>query len=291
MRARPPYQDSCGTRGKGGVALPNLIVIGAMKCGTSSMHSYLSAHPEIRMSRTKEINFFGRDDRWQLGPEWYRSHFSASARFRGESCPDYSKFPRFAEVPGRMKQLVPDVKLIYLVRDPVERILSHYLHARESGREPRAIDAALSCFDHNKYIEPSRYYTQLQRYLRYFPDEQIHIVSTEDMRQDRRGTLRDVFRFLGVDESFHSAHHDAAYHVSIHRGPLRRLIGRNALALKVRPYVPRKLVWLAASGHNRRPVNRPAISDPVRDALRQFLQPDIECFRAHLGRDFAGWSV
>jgi Sulfotransferase domain len=273
-------------------ALPNLVVIGAMKCGTSSMHNYLSAHPEITMSRQKEINFFGREDRWQLGPAWYATHFSPMARIRGESCPDYSKFPRFPQVAGRMKELIPDVMLIYLVRDPIDRIVSHYMHACETGRESRPIDEALAELKNNKYIEPSCYFTQLERYLRYFPESQMHVVCTEEMKQDRKGVLRDVFRFLRIDDSFHSPRQDASYHVSGKRGPVRRALEGNRLAPRVRPYVPASVVhWLAASGKGRRPVERPTVGDPLRHALRRYLQADIDRLRTCLGRDFASWSV
>jgi hypothetical protein len=256
------------------------------------MHNYLSAHPEITMSRQKEINFFGLEDRWKLGPTWYARHFSAAARIRGESCPDYSKFPRFPDVPRRMRDLIPDVKLIYLVRDPVERILSHYLHAFESGRENRPVEQALGQFENNKYIEPSCYYTQIERYLRYFPESQIHVVCTEEMKQDRKGTLRKVFSFLGVDEAVHSPRQDAVYHASGKRGPVRRALERNRLGQRIRPYVPASVVYrLAASGRGRHPVERPALADPLRNALGRHLQDDIDRFRACVGREFASWSL
>src|SRR5262245_24405751 len=181
------------SRQKDSRALPNVIVIGAMKCGTSSMHTYLDAHPDIKMSRRKELNFFSHDHNWELGESWYERHFSSSARIRGESSPSYTKFPQIRDVPERMHELIPDVKIIYLVRDPIERILSHYMHSRETGRESRSIGAALAEFENNKYVDPSRYHLQLQRYLRFFLPTQILVVASEEMRSQRNKTLRSVF--------------------------------------------------------------------------------------------------
>jgi hypothetical protein len=278
-------------RGQAG-ALPNVIVIGAMKCGTSSMHEYLHAHPDIAMSREKELNFFSHDDRWKLGPDWYRRHFSASTIIRGESSPSYTNFPRLPNVPERMKSLVPDAKLIYLVRDPIERVVSHYVHSREAGREKRPIDDALHQLEGNKYIEPSRYSAQLARYVRLFPASQILVISMEEMRDDRDETLGRVFRFLGVDGSFRSARHESAYHVSRQRGPLRRAIERNRLARKIRPYVPSSVVsWMAAHDHARPPIERPILSPPLREALRTYLRDDVNRLRAEFGQEFAKWSV
>ena len=109
--------------------LPNLIVIGAQKCGTSSLHNYLAAHPQIAMSRVKEINFFNEETRWAYGTEWYARHFEPG-EVRGESSPAYAFLPESEGTAERMHEVVPNARLIYIVRDPVERIRSNYLHMR-----------------------------------------------------------------------------------------------------------------------------------------------------------------
>ena len=119
-------------------ALPNLIIIGGLKCGTTSLHHYLNLHPEIAMSRPKELNFFVSELNWPLGRDWYAGHFDRSARIRGESSPHYTNRPSFNGVPGRMHELLgSDVRLVYVVRDPIDRILSHYLHNVGGGYEDR----------------------------------------------------------------------------------------------------------------------------------------------------------
>ena len=110
-------------------ALPNLIIIGGLKCGTTSLHHYLSLHPEIAMSRPKELNFFVAELNWPLGRDWYAAHFDPKAPVRGESSPHYTNSPAFAGVADRMRDILGEaVRLIYVVRDPIDRMLSHYLH-------------------------------------------------------------------------------------------------------------------------------------------------------------------
>jgi hypothetical protein len=101
--------------------LPNLIVIGAMKAGTTSLHAYLSLHPEIFMSANKEPRFFTEEWNWHKGLEWYEAQFPERVTIRGESTPDYTKLPEIRNVPERIHSLIPDVRLIYLVRDPIDR--------------------------------------------------------------------------------------------------------------------------------------------------------------------------
>jgi hypothetical protein len=274
------------------VALPNLIIIGAMKCGTSSMHNYLDAHPEISMSRQKELNFFSFDRHWRRGEDWYDRHFSSTAAIRGESSPSYSKFPKVPHVPGRMKTVIPSARFIYLVRDPVARIVSHYMHLRDGGREKRSLDEALSQFEGNQYIDCSRYHMQLQQYLDHFAQSQILVVSAEEMKENRHEILRRVFRFLNVDESFQSPHHDAIYHASKPHGPLRRRVERSRLARHIRPYVPRSIVyWAATHGPEQRAVEPPSLDRGLREALCDYLREDVERFRSQVNQDFAQWSI
>jgi hypothetical protein len=274
------------------VALPNLIIIGAMKCGTSSMHNYLDAHPEISMSRQKELNFFSFDRHWQRGEDWYGGHFSSAAAIRGESSPSYSKFPKVPNVPERMRTVIPSARFIYLVRDPVARIVSHHKHRLEVGKEKRSLNEALSEFEGNQYVDCSRYYMQLQQYLCHFSRSQILVVGAEEMKENRHETLRDVFRFLNVDESVRSPRQDAIYHASKPHGLVRRTAERSRLGRRIRPYVPHSIVhWAATHGPKEREVVPPSLDRGLREALCDYLREDVERLRTQVGRDFAQWSI
>ena len=103
-----------------------------------------------------------------------------------------------------MKAVLPDVKLIYLLRDPVERVVSHYIHSYVRGSESRVISDVLRCFDKNKYVLTSRYYMQLQPYLSHYSTDQILLISTEALKLNPYSVLEEVFRFLGVEPIFRS---------------------------------------------------------------------------------------
>jgi hypothetical protein len=196
-------------------ALPTFIVIGAMKCGTSALHCYLALHPKIAMSNPKELCFFFHapstappqmimnDDggwspgNWHRGVDWYASHFPPETPARGESSPGYTS-PSNPHVAERIAALIPQVKLIYLVRDPVDRAASQYLHHRREGTETRAIDAAV--FDpHSQFMSRSRYHERLRPFLNHFTLDRIAIVAQEELATRLRPTLSFLFDFVGVD--------------------------------------------------------------------------------------------
>lgn len=178
--------------------LPNLIVIGAMKSATTSLHSYLNQHPQVHMSKIKEVNFF-LDQNWTKGRNWYRAHFSEQARIHGETSPNYSKKHLFQNVPSRMYSTLPNAKLVYILRDPVERILSHYVFNLLSGIENRDFKSAVINTSGNSYIETSKYCMQLQEFLVYYPLERIFIITAEELRTGSLQVMNRLSQFLGID--------------------------------------------------------------------------------------------
>jgi hypothetical protein len=193
--------------GRTGGALPNLVVIGAMKCGTSALHRFLDRHPDVFMSEPKELNFFfgpGRADgeawaagNWHRGAAWYARHFDARSTIRGESSPGYTS-PAHPEAARRMAALVPGARLLYLVRDPVERAISQYRHHQAEGSEARPLAEALLDPD-SQYLARSRYHDRLVPFLAHFDRQAIAILCQEELLAERRRTLRALFEFLQVD--------------------------------------------------------------------------------------------
>jgi hypothetical protein len=207
-------------------ALPNLVVVGGLKCGTTSLHNYLNLHPEVEMSRPKELNFFVAELNWPLGPEWYASHFSGRASVRGESSPHYTNRPRFEGVAERMRSVVTDARLVYMVRDPIDRMLSHYLHNVGGGYDDRTLADAFADPE-SAYVTRSRYFFQLEPYLEEFGPERIEIVGSEELKRDRPATMRRVFAFLGVDPGFSSTQFEREWETGTAKGRGRfRLMDR-----------------------------------------------------------------
>lgn len=162
--------------------LPNLIVIGTQKGGTCSLHYYLSLHPQIYMCREKELNFFisQRDwSNWERGIEWYEKKFVGKAKIYGESSPNYTNYSRYDQVPRRMHSIIPDAKLVYILRDPIKRIISNYMHRYSDGTEDRSISKAFKKLEASGYTRRSLYYFQLEQYLEYYPKSKLEKQSSD----------------------------------------------------------------------------------------------------------------
>ena len=188
---------------KFGPRLPNFIVIGAMKAGTSSLNQYLAAHPQITVPSVKEVHFFNLY--WNRGIDWYSNFFIGDGEVCGESTPEYSKYPIVPNVPERMNSILPNIKLIYLLRNPFERIKSHYMHMRIHGYEARSFDVAIRSNNFvNQYVCASCYYYQLLEYLNFFRMENIFIQPSDDLLKYRIPSLQNIFSFLGVDVNLDS---------------------------------------------------------------------------------------
>jgi hypothetical protein len=183
--------------------LPSFLVIGAMKAGTTTLWWYLREHPDVFMATPKELNFF--NDHWHRGVGWYERLFTraGAAQARGEASVRYTSWPDDPECPSRIASVVPDARLLYVVREPVARMRSHYLHEVAALRERRPVEQAL--VENPIYLDRSRYATQLERYLDHFPREQLLVVRAEDLFRDPSLVLPRVWGFIGVDPSFQPA--------------------------------------------------------------------------------------
>jgi hypothetical protein len=282
-------------RGRG--ALPNLVVVGGLKCGTTSLHHYLNLHPEVEMSRPKELNFFVAELNWPLGPDWYASHFSGRAPVRGESSPHYTNRPRFEGVAERMRSVVADARLVYMVRDPIDRMLSHYLHNVGGGYDDRTLADAFADPE-SAYVTRSRYFFQLEPYLEEFGPERIEIVGREELKRDRPATMRRVFAFLGVDPGFGSTQFEREWETGTAKGQGRfRLMDRAVRLPGLRAVdrnfdrLPEPLRWLVERvvhdpGAGAAP--KPEVPPPLRQRLADLFRDDVARLEGVAGRGF-GW--
>ena len=281
-------------RGRG--KLPNLIVIGAAKCATTSLHYYLGLHPEISMSRTKELLFFVKEHGWQRGVEWYRSQFPEKTSRRGESSPAYTLWPKHQGVPERMRAVIPEARLIYLVRDPVERLVSEYRHRLTRREETRSLLEALTRPGKNDtYVAAGLYHEQIQQYLQHFPPSSLLVVAAEDLRADPRCTLRRVFDFLSVEASFWSPR----FRWTLHRSDLRRRATPLGIRLKtpVRrllrplPFALRGPIERTLLFGFSRPMAAPRLNADLRETASDLFRDDARALRQLTGEDFEGWCV
>jgi hypothetical protein len=192
------------------VAAPTFLVIGAMKAGTTSLHRYLAAHPQVFAAPDKELNFFVEEMNWSRGWSWYEAHFSdaGSALAVGESSPSYTSYPWRKGVPERIAAALPDVRLVYLLRHPVDRLQSQYSH-RAMKEERRPPEEAV--FD-DRYLGKSRYAEQVEQYLEHFDRGQLLLVGSEDLSERRVETMARVYSFVGVNPEWRGEVLDQEFH-------------------------------------------------------------------------------
>lgn len=188
--------------------LPDFVIIGAMRSGTTSLSRYLGAHPEVFVPQVKECHYF---DRGHLrGTAWYAAFFEEAGeeQLAGEATPNYLYDPA---VPGRMWRELPDARLIAVLRNPVDRAYSHYWHRRARNDETLSFEAALDAEPerlasddpatraHHSYVSRGLYVDQLERFLALYPRHSLMTLTFEHLRDDPVGSYGQVCAFLGID--------------------------------------------------------------------------------------------
>lgn len=276
--------------------LPNFLVIGAMKAGTTSLWHYLRTHPQVFMPDVKEVMFFDPRHNWGRGIAWYESQFQGATDGQtalGEASTSYTKFPVVRDVPARIASILPDVRLIYVLRNPIERMQSHYLYALSRGKERLPIERAFA--EDPTYLDISRYGFQLEQYASYFSPQQFLFIDSRDLANKRVETLRTIYRFLGVDDGWISPIVDREFFRSSERRMkpamaqrLRRIPGLAAIT----QHAPRSVRTLA----RRLPaepvdVDRAHLSDDVRQQLEASLREDVARLRPYMPDGFDGWGI
>lgn len=277
--------------------LPNFLIIGTMKGGTTSLYNYLSVHPEVFMSETKELHYFVAEKNLPRGNGWYERQFSEAgdAIAVGEASPDYTKYPIHRGVPKRIADLIPGVRLIYVIRNPLERIRSHYLHDVARGRERRPIGEAVPGNEH--YLAPSRYALQIEEYLKHFPREQLLLVTSESLRNDRRAVMRRVHDFIGVNSDGATSVEDREFNSTGRKtapGLLLRAARHIPGAARLRLLAPRQVIAAERLLRTtKRPVDTQAgtMSEELERELMGELAPDLARLRSHMDEDFDAWGL
>ena len=274
--------------------LPDFLVIGAMKCGTTSLQNYLASHPEIALA-PKELNFFSKPENWSKGEDWYKSFFDKPDRIQGEICPGYTKRHLYRDVPERIFNLVPEVRLIYILREPVSRVISHFNHGIGADTTTRSADEIFRD-SVQSYVDTSRYAYQLEEYLRFFSRDQILIVTAEDLAKHRQNTLQVIFRFLCVNDNFSSDKFDSIFHDSslkVRRNFAGRMFAKYPALKKVesgaKSAIPRRLhpVFARLLGKS---LSKPELSSSQLDTIRRRLGDDLDQLRRLTGVKFEGWN-
>jgi len=178
--------------------LPNLIILGAMKAGTTALFRYLAMHPAVFGCKPKEPMYFSSRARVSCGLAWYESLFAGHGGepVRLEASTTYTKHADSGIVAQRIFDTLPDVKLIYMVRSPIARMRSHHEHMVNRGVR-KNLSEALE--DSDEYVIPGCYFSRLASYVELFPSSQIHVISFDDFTAAPKEILRDICRYVDID--------------------------------------------------------------------------------------------
>jgi sulfotransferase family protein len=262
-------------------------MIGAMKSGTTSLARSLGAHPDVYLLPGKSTHFFDRD--FARGVAWYGSCFvdGVDARVVGEATNEYMSHP---DAVPRMASVIPDARLIAILRNPVDRCYSHYWHQRIRGREPLEFRDALAAESARQAEDPSGMYAytgrscyvaQLERVVAFYPRSSLHVILFEDLRDDPVAVYRAVCRFVGVDDE-------------VVPEELGRQFGGfvRFRSLRVRALQPRmpKALSRVVGRFNAERVGYPPMPDDVRRELTERFEPEVAALSSWLSRDVSAWS-
>jgi hypothetical protein len=293
------------------MTMPNFLIIGAAKAGTTALHKYLQQHPQIYLTPTKETNFFAFEEEKLnfQGPgdealrnfsitdlNTYQAEFAGVTEELaiGEACPSYLYLPQTVV---RIKKYIPDTRLIAILRNPVDRAYANFLHIVRDDREPHqdfalALQVEATRIANNwewfwHYIQLGFYGQQLQRYYEMFAPSQIKVYLYEDLKEDAIATLQDVFRWLEVDDTFVP---DMTLRPNKSGMPKNKLLHQiltkpNPLKTVLKPLLPAKI----RQKIQHQNLNTPQISQEVRQQLLALYRADILQCQDLIHRDLSAW--
>lgn len=297
------------------MTLPNFLIIGAPRAGTTTLYHYLAQHPDVFMSEEKEPNFFlfdGSGPRFG-GPntshthdlstrtiEQYRSLFAGADGYTaiGEGSTQYLYSSHAAR---RIAVRLPEPKLVVIVRHPVERAYSSYLHLRGLGEEPaESFERALELEDDRKrggwwpkyfYVDKGLYYRQVQQYLDVFPADRLRVYMYEDLRSSPEDLLRDLFEYLAIDVAFTPTQVGQTNASGVPRAAWlhRFLTTSSPTKLVLKRLVPRPVAEYIHQGIRRANLETPALAPDTRARLLNAFRADTLQLQRLIGRDLTAW--
>lgn len=248
-------------------ALPNFFIIGAMKSGTSSLHHFLAAQDGFGMSSTKEPNYFAKARTpFHKSLSWYKNLFPAG-KWRGESSTAYTKYPFIKHVPKRIKKHVPDAKFIYIMRDPIDRSLSHITHEMLEGQVEMTTNGDSFVSDFNSpFVQFSKYGVQLQQYLQLFDKSQFLLLDFNELKTNPSECIQRIFDFLGHSGQLNASVFDDKRNVSAERKAIPNYKEYKKVI---------KQEGFDAAQKLRIPMDKPSFSDSSMEALKNFYAKDL----------------
>jgi Sulfotransferase family len=265
---------------------PDFIVIGAMKSATTTLHEQLARQSGLYMSRPKEPNFFSDNENYARGWSWYSSLFRAAGGgdLCGESSTHYSKLPTYPRTVDRMVRGLPRLKLIYLIRHPIDRLISQYVHERTTGRITTSLDDAVD--SHPELIDYSRYSMQLQPYLDAYGFANILPVFFSRLVNHSQAELERIGRYLNHDRPLTWDASLKAQNMGTDRlrpSPIRDALVQAPVLTTLRKRIVPQQWSQSLKGFWRARIDRPEITRELTERLRDVFDADLAQLGSWLG--------
>jgi hypothetical protein len=296
------------------MTLPNFLIVGAAKSGSTALHYYLKRHPQVYMCPPKETNFFafeGREANFR-GPgdsefneatlttlEEYEKQFEAVSNevAIGEASPWYLYSSRAA---ANIYRHAPEAKIIAVLRDPVDRAFSSYLHVVRDGRESLTFEEGLQAEEDRvaqgweyiwHYRRAGLYVAQIERFWQLFPREQVRIYIYDDFVMDPTRFLQDIYEFLEIETAFKA---DISLRHNVTGVPRNRLLGRllvrpNRLRSTAKLLIPKRLRHDLGQKINQSLIKKPTLDGETRSKLVSSYKEEILALQDLIGRDLSAW--
>lgn len=266
----------------------NFIIIGAGKCGTTTLATILASHPEVSFSKVKEPRFFCTSPDWRKGLSEYEKLFDGNGKVYGEASTTYTCLPTFnMEIWNDIYEYNSNMKFIYMIRNPIDRIISHYMHAFQRGYTNLSIEEAIKKIP--IFMDCTRYYTQISPFIEKFGRQSVLIILFEDFMQDRATQLRVVSEFLDIDPDLFMG--SESVHDNKTVGGNKAFVGaaRYTRLLRVLKKVSPRIHSYILYPPKRVFHERPKLSLKTRRTLIHILRLEIGSISKVIGRDLSHW--
>lgn len=267
----------------------DFMIVGAQKCGTTTLYDILNAHPSIVGSQPKEPHFFSTASDWRRElPNYHRCFDFKPGKLHFEASTSYTFYPyRRLRIWEDIYDYNPQIRFIYLVRRPIDRILSAYMHAYERGVTDLPVDEAV--LKDRMYVDATRYYSQIAPFIRRFGADRVLVVDFDDLNDCRADVVRRLAGFLGVDAGGFRGYDQVHANRSIGGNKQHHRYDRLPLPMRaMRRLLP--AVWQRFTDNSARSFRaKPAMSEACAESVIEWLRLDVAALEGLLGKDLGHW--
>lgn len=273
----------------------NLMIVGAMKCGTTTLAELLNHHPSVSVAKNKEPHYFSQES-WKNGIEKYHELFDASKPIWCDASTSYTCFPEFnLNIWEDIFEYNPYVKFIYIVRDPLERIVSNYMHLYERGYIDNDFQEAL--INVPSIINRGKYYMQIKPYIDVFGSSNVLILKFSDLKSNPLQVIEEVCSFVRIEKAFYAEVDFSKFHSNKSLGKRKRYYKYDGIEKKsfiklIKKLSPRlyslidkNIFHKSERGFKEKPV----LTTDTIDIIRRNLETDLRCFQTLSDKDFSTW--